>query len=98
MSVSDIYANARGLGAYLKEKSAEIDEARRLPPEVVARVHDAGVLRLAMPKDWGAPELSTIEQVRFEFAPSLCFRRPRGVLPLRLRRFDQSRLELCRQL
>ncbi len=31
MSISDIYANARGLGAYLKEKSAEIDEARRLP-------------------------------------------------------------------
>jgi alkylation response protein AidB-like acyl-CoA dehydrogenase len=63
MSVSDIYANARGLGAYLKEKSAEIDEARQLPPEVVARVREAGMFRLAMPKDWGGPELSTIEQV-----------------------------------
>jgi indole-3-acetate monooxygenase len=63
MSVSDIYANARGLGAYLKEKSAEIDEARRLPPEVVARVRQAGMFRLAMPKDWGGPEFSTIEQV-----------------------------------
>ena len=38
MSVSDIYSNARGLGAYLKEKSVEIDESRRLPAEVVARV------------------------------------------------------------
>jgi alkylation response protein AidB-like acyl-CoA dehydrogenase len=63
MSVSDIYANARGLSAYLKEQSAAIDEARRLPPEVVARVREAGMFRLAMPKDWSGPELSTIEQV-----------------------------------
>ena len=63
MSVSDIYANARGLGAYLREKSAEIDEARRLPADVVARVREAGMFRLAMPKDWGGPELSTMEQV-----------------------------------
>jgi indole-3-acetate monooxygenase len=63
MSVSDIYLNARSLGAYLKEKSAEIDESRRLPAEVVARVRGAGMFRLAMPKDWGGPELSTIEQV-----------------------------------
>lgn len=63
MSVADIYANARGLSGYLKEKSEEIDEARRLPPDVVARVREAGMFRLAMPKDWGGPELSTIEQV-----------------------------------
>jgi hypothetical protein len=29
MSVCDIYANARGLAAYLEENSAAIDEARR---------------------------------------------------------------------
>lgn len=63
MSMSEIYENARGLSSYLKEKSAEIDEARRLPPEVVARVRYAGMFRLAMPKDWGGPELSTIEQI-----------------------------------
>jgi indole-3-acetate monooxygenase len=63
MSVYDIYGNARALGDYLRGKSAEIDEARRLPPEVVARVRDAGMFRLAMPKDWGGPELSTIEQL-----------------------------------
>jgi alkylation response protein AidB-like acyl-CoA dehydrogenase len=63
MSVSDIYENARDLGAYLKEKSAEIDETRRLPSEVVARVRDAGMFRLAMPKDWSGPELSIMEQV-----------------------------------
>lgn len=31
MSPADIYANARALSGYLREKSAEIDEARRLP-------------------------------------------------------------------
>jgi indole-3-acetate monooxygenase len=55
MSVSDIYANARGLGAHLREKSAESDEARQLPADVVAPVREAGMFRLAMPKDWGGP-------------------------------------------
>ena len=63
MSVSDIYANGRGLGALLRDKSAEIGEARQLPADVVARVREAGMFRLAMPKDWGGPELSTMEQV-----------------------------------
>jgi alkylation response protein AidB-like acyl-CoA dehydrogenase len=63
MSVSDIYANARALSGYLREKAAEIDEARRLPAEVVARVREAGLFRLTMPKIWGGPEFSTIEQV-----------------------------------
>lgn len=46
MSVSDIYANARALSGFLREKSAEIDEARRLPTEVVARLREAGMFRL----------------------------------------------------
>jgi indole-3-acetate monooxygenase len=63
MSVSDIYANARALSGYFKEQSTAIDEARRLPPDVVARVREAGLFRLTMPRIWGGPELSTIEQV-----------------------------------
>ena len=63
MSVADIYANARALAGYLREKSAEIDEARRLPPEVAARLRDAGMFRLMMPKEWGGPELRPSEQV-----------------------------------
>lgn len=63
MNVSEIYANARALSGYLREKSAEIDEARRLPPEVAARMREAGMFRIAMPKSWGGPELSTIEQI-----------------------------------
>ncbi len=41
MSASEIYANARALGPYLRDKAAEIDEARRLPKEVAARLRDA---------------------------------------------------------
>lgn len=63
MSVLDIYTNARALSGYLKEQATEIDEARRLPAEVVARVRGAGLFRLTMPQIWGGPEFSTIEQV-----------------------------------
>ena len=63
MSVSDIYANARALAGYLREKSAEIDAARRLPPEVAARLRDAGMFRLMMPMEWGGPEMSPTQQV-----------------------------------
>jgi alkylation response protein AidB-like acyl-CoA dehydrogenase len=63
LSVADIYANARGLGAFLREKSSEIETARKLPPEVAERIRSAGMFRLTMPKSWGGPELSTLEQV-----------------------------------
>ncbi len=63
MSVADIYANARALSGYLREKSTAIDEARRLPADVVTRVREAGLFRLTMPKTWGGPELSTMEQL-----------------------------------
>ncbi len=63
MSAADIYANARALAGYLKEKSPEIDDARRLPSEVASRLREAGMFRLMMPKEWGGPELSPTQQV-----------------------------------
>ena len=63
MSAADIHANARALSGYLREKSAEIEEARRLPGEVVTRLRDAGMFRLMMPKEWGGPEMRPAEQV-----------------------------------
>ncbi len=63
MSTADIYANARALSGYLREKSAEIDEARKLPAEVVARLREAGMFRLMMPIEWGGPELRPAQQV-----------------------------------
>jgi len=63
LSVADIYANARAMADFLREKSSEIEQSRRLPPEVVARVRDAGMFRITMPKSWGGPELTPIEQI-----------------------------------
>ena len=63
MSAADIYANAKALSVYLRDKAAEIDEARRLPKDVAARLRDAGMFRLMMPKEWGGPEMCPAEQV-----------------------------------
>ncbi len=63
MRAADILANARALSGYLREKSAEIEEARRLPGEVVARLREAGMFRLMMPREWGGPEMRPSEQV-----------------------------------
>jgi alkylation response protein AidB-like acyl-CoA dehydrogenase len=61
MSTADIYTNARALSDFLREQSDAIEEARTLPAEVVKRMREAGLFRIAMPKIWGGPELSTIE-------------------------------------
>src|SRR5579862_4521584 len=63
MSAADIHANACALSGYLREKSAEIDETRKLPAEVVERLREAGMFRLMMPKEWGGPELRPSQQV-----------------------------------
>jgi alkylation response protein AidB-like acyl-CoA dehydrogenase len=63
MSAADILANARALGGYLREKAAEIEDARRLPAEVVERLREAGMFRLMMPKEWGGPEMCPAAQV-----------------------------------
>src|SRR5262245_39060265 len=63
MSASDILANARALSDYLREKSTAIDEARKLPAEVVTRMREAGMFRLMMPREWGGPEMRPSQQV-----------------------------------
>jgi len=59
----DILANARSLGPFLKERAAECEEQRQLTPEVVDALRQAGIFRMLMPKSWGGPELSTLEQI-----------------------------------
>lgn len=63
MTYAEIYANACALNGYLRQKSAEIDQARKLPSEVVERLREAGMFRLMMPTAWGGPELRPSEQV-----------------------------------
>jgi alkylation response protein AidB-like acyl-CoA dehydrogenase len=61
LSVADIYSNARAIAPFLRVQSDAIEEARTLPREVVARLKDAGLFRISMPKSWGGPQFSTIE-------------------------------------
>ena len=63
LSGGDIWAGAKSLRPYLAGRSDEIERARRLPVEVVAAMHDKGLFRLNMPKIWGGPEMTSMEQV-----------------------------------
>jgi alkylation response protein AidB-like acyl-CoA dehydrogenase len=53
-----LLARARELIPYLRSKSDEIAEARRLPEEVMQRMKDAGLINLRKPKKFGGPEAS----------------------------------------
>ncbi|MBT2479788.1 acyl-CoA dehydrogenase family protein [Streptomyces sp. ISL-94] len=57
-----ILAHARTLVPVLREASARIEENRRLPADIVALLRDGGVFRAAMPKTWGGPELTSMQQ------------------------------------
>ena len=63
LSGGEIWAGAKNLRSFLKDRSDEIEAARRLPAEVVSAMHDKGLFRLNMPKIWGGPELTSMEQV-----------------------------------
>lgn len=59
-----ILGNAERLAPWLSRRSDEIEQARRLPPDVVDALRTAGFFRMNMPQLWGGPELNSIEQVR----------------------------------
>jgi alkylation response protein AidB-like acyl-CoA dehydrogenase len=65
LSASDILDNARTLaeGVRQKDLAAEYDRLRRLPEDIVQNIRDAGIMRMNMPKIWGGPEMSPMEQV-----------------------------------
>lgn len=58
----DILQNARALGPELRARGEEIDALRRLPDDLVERLRRAGCFRMAMPSEWGGPEMSSLEQ------------------------------------
>lgn len=59
----EILENARLLVPWLSEHSGEIEKERRLPTTVVERLREAGVFRMNMPKSWGGPEMTSMQQV-----------------------------------
>ncbi|MHC0429395.1 acyl-CoA dehydrogenase family protein [Streptomyces sp. O3] len=59
---AEILARARALAPRLRERSEEIERARRLPDDVVELLRAAGVFRMGFSREWGGPELTSIEQ------------------------------------
>ena len=58
----DILQNARAMEDELRTRADEIDQLRRLPDDLVDTLKRSGCFRMTMPKDWGGPEMSSIEQ------------------------------------
>ena len=63
-SESDIHNNVLAMGPLILNKQEEIEQQRRLPPEIVDALKEAGVFRMTIPKDFGGLELDPIEQLR----------------------------------
>ncbi|MET9886648.1 acyl-CoA dehydrogenase family protein [Streptomyces sp. NPDC006430] len=60
-TAAEILARAKELAPLLREKSDEIERARRLPADVVDLLRGAGVFRMAFGREWGGPELTSME-------------------------------------
>ena len=58
-----ILANARDLAPMIREQADAIEAGRRLPEELVQAMSDAGIFRIAMPRAWGGPEMSPLDQI-----------------------------------
>ena len=62
-SAADILARARELAPVLRDRSAEIEDARRLPDDIVELLRATGVYRMGFSHEWGGPQLSSMEQL-----------------------------------
>jgi alkylation response protein AidB-like acyl-CoA dehydrogenase len=55
---------AIGLTGQIRAAREQIEQGRRLPPGIAAALKNAGVFGMAMPRDWGGPELDPLTQFR----------------------------------
>lgn len=60
---SNIFDNVVSILPWIRSRSDEIEEQRAVPADVIQLLKDAGAFRMLMPKIWGGPELSTLEQL-----------------------------------
>ncbi|SFW91063.1 acyl-CoA dehydrogenase family protein [Amycolatopsis australiensis] len=61
-TAAEILARARALAPVLRDRAEEIEQARRLPADVVELLRATGVFRMGFGRDRGGPELTSIEQ------------------------------------
>lgn len=72
MDSAAIKDNVTALAAEIRERdlAPEFDTLRKLPADVVEKLRAAGVFRMNMPKIWGGPEMTAMDQV--EVIETLC--------------------------
>lgn len=61
LGFKEISENLRQAEPAIRASAAEIEERRRLPAALVAQLREAGAFRLAMPAEWGGPDLTPME-------------------------------------
>lgn len=61
-TAAEIMARVKAVVPRLREWSEEIERQRRLPAEVVQLLRETGVFRMGFSREWGGPELTSIEQ------------------------------------
>jgi alkylation response protein AidB-like acyl-CoA dehydrogenase len=64
LSASDVLDRAKALAPLLRERAAEIEQARTLPPDVVELLRGTGVFRMCFGSDWGGPQLTSMQQTQ----------------------------------
>lgn len=60
-NAAQILANIRAIRSALQARGAEIDEARRIPDDVLEMVRNTGAFRMMMPRVWGGPEMNPMQ-------------------------------------
>jgi alkylation response protein AidB-like acyl-CoA dehydrogenase len=63
LDTAAILANARALTPMIREQADAIEAGRQLPQPLVDAMSSAGVFRIAMPRAWGGPEMSPLDQI-----------------------------------
>jgi alkylation response protein AidB-like acyl-CoA dehydrogenase len=63
LDAQTILANARALAPMIREQADAIESGRRLPEPLVEAMSRAGIFRIAMPRAWGGPEMSPLDQI-----------------------------------
>ncbi|CDG88904.1 acyl-CoA dehydrogenase family protein [Xenorhabdus bovienii] len=63
-NAEDIINKAKSIVPILKENSEKIENNRRLTQNIIDLLRNTGVFRAAMPKEWGGPELTSIQQTQ----------------------------------
>jgi alkylation response protein AidB-like acyl-CoA dehydrogenase len=61
-TAAKILARAKEIAPRLRDRSEEIERARRLPDDVVRMLRDTGVFRMGFTRALGGPELTSVEQ------------------------------------